>query len=468
MVFLIAVCREVPAVDGAWDVAVAPAVDATRSPVDAGTRPPGELDEPALPQEAGSSASGMALVTPETAVEAGPPPNPGGPLAGLPSQPGPHLAQIAALGDDEWTELPQPGADPKWGRARGRSWGGRSLILAPELRGAFFYGEGKHAFVKPNGRIMDDLWFYDLNQNRWIAIYPGTDTNNFNQNVKDGKLRIGSLGVLVDQWDNPVPAHTLIHAWNFLAYDTHTRRFTFLGGNGLGTYYLGGADKMAEGLELLKEQSKLKLTTTLTPWYYDTQKGVFVREPAVNDSGGRTAIGDFAGFIYVPYLKQYFYGGSRGTAFFDPQMRTWTPTMTSGARPPAYDHGICFDPVRKRIYMGSGTGDPTGGLYIYDIQTSTWSKPNSKGTPPSAFRTNDASILYDAVNDVVTVLHATDKTIYTYFPDDDTWTSRPLPDSVNRPQHHAFYDARTNAYFWYVASDSADNGRMFVYRYKRR
>jgi hypothetical protein len=59
-----------------------------------------------------------------------------GPLAGLPSQPGPHIDKIKALEDNSWLELGTPGADPKWGRARGRSWTAR-MPLAPELRGAF-------------------------------------------------------------------------------------------------------------------------------------------------------------------------------------------------------------------------------------------------------------------------------------------------------------------------------------------
>ena len=44
-----------------------------------------------------------------------------GPLAGPPSPPGPHIDKIKALGDNEWLSLGSPAADPKWGKARGRS-----------------------------------------------------------------------------------------------------------------------------------------------------------------------------------------------------------------------------------------------------------------------------------------------------------------------------------------------------------
>ena len=73
------------------------------------------------------------------------------PLKGLPSKPGPHVEKIKALGDNEWLELGRPAADPRWGRARGRSWNA-ALPVAPELGGAFLFGEGVHGYTKPDGR----------------------------------------------------------------------------------------------------------------------------------------------------------------------------------------------------------------------------------------------------------------------------------------------------------------------------
>src|SRR5947207_3327917 len=81
------------------------------------------------------------------------------PLVELPSPPGPHVQNIKALGENQWLELGKPAADVMWGRARGRSWCA-AMPLAPKLRGAFLYGEGVHGYAKPDGRYMDDLWFY--------------------------------------------------------------------------------------------------------------------------------------------------------------------------------------------------------------------------------------------------------------------------------------------------------------------
>src|SRR6516162_2312797 len=72
-----------------------------------------------------------------------------GPLFGLPSKPGRHIEKITSLGDNSWLELGSPAADPKWGKARGRSWACK-IPLAPELRGAFLFGEGVHGYVKPD------------------------------------------------------------------------------------------------------------------------------------------------------------------------------------------------------------------------------------------------------------------------------------------------------------------------------
>src|SRR3989442_8386516 len=85
-----------------------------------------------------------------------------GPLAGLPSAAGPHIEKIKALGDNQWLNLGSPAADPKWGKARGRSWCPH-MPYAPELKAAFLCGEGVHDFIKPDGRSMNDLFAYEVN-----------------------------------------------------------------------------------------------------------------------------------------------------------------------------------------------------------------------------------------------------------------------------------------------------------------
>jgi hypothetical protein len=81
-----------------------------------------------------------------------------GPLASLPTPPGPHIDKIKALADNAWIPLGAPASDPKWGKARGRSWGS-VFPYAPELNAAFLCGEGIHGWYnKQTNRYMDDLW----------------------------------------------------------------------------------------------------------------------------------------------------------------------------------------------------------------------------------------------------------------------------------------------------------------------
>ena len=70
-----------------------------------------------------------------------------GPLAELPSKPGPHVEKIKAMGDNEWLNLGAPAADQKWGKARGSSWGAKALILAPDKLGAFLFGKGAKSYL---------------------------------------------------------------------------------------------------------------------------------------------------------------------------------------------------------------------------------------------------------------------------------------------------------------------------------
>ena len=62
------------------------------------------------------------------------------------------------------------------------------MPLAPELRGAFLFGEGVHGYTKPDGHYMDDLWFYDINSHRWICCYPGADTKTLDLTLRRARL----------------------------------------------------------------------------------------------------------------------------------------------------------------------------------------------------------------------------------------------------------------------------------------
>lgn len=393
-----------------------------------------------------------------------------GPLAQLPSKPGTHIEKIKALGDNEWLNLGAPAADPKWGKARGRAWGAKALIFAPNKRGAFLFGEGVHAYVKPDGHVMDDLWFYDINKHAWLCLYPGTNTKAFTQRVKDRQLLIDENGQLIDRDKQPIPVHTLIHAWGYLAYDSDRKKFTFQAGNGLNRYFLGGEQLMDEGLKLLEGQMKGKKGVVFSPWFYDVASGQFERSPTTNPTPINA--GGFSQLHYLPSRKQFFFAGSDTVAIFDPARNLWSDARPKGPAPKGYDGCGCYDSRRGRIYRNDGDASKGEGLMAYDIESNSWSHLKPTGTGPGPANTNAAFYEYDARLDIVVAIHFQGKRagIYIYDPQSNSWAD-PLPFPADGPRFHfaanTFFDRELNAFFCHVAGDSSDDGMMWVYRYKK-
>lgn len=397
-----------------------------------------------------------------------------GPLAARPSQPGPHIERIKALGDNQWLNLGAPTADPQWGKARGSSWGAKALILAPDKRGAFLYGEGVHAYVKPDGYSMDDLWFYDIHAHAWVCLYPGMNTATFTQRVKDKELLLDEHGQLIDHRRQPIPLHPLVHAWGYLTYDSDQSKFAFLSWNGLGNklprYFLGGEQRMDEGLKLLEKELAGKPERVYSPWSYDVAAGRFERPLA--DNSTPINAGGFPQFHYLPSRKQFFAVGSETVAIFDPVKQQWSDAKPQGPSPKGYDACGCYDSRRERFYRHDGDDSKGEGLMAYDIVGNSWSHLKPTGKAPPAANTNAAFYEYDARLDVVVAIHfkGTTPGIYVYNPKTNAWAD-PLPFPVEGPKFqfaaNTCFDRELNAYFCHVAGDSRDDGVIWVYRYQR-
>jgi len=398
-----------------------------------------------------------------------------GPLAELPGKPGAHVEKIKALGDDEWLKLGAPAADPKWGKARGSSWGAKALILAPDKRGAFLFGEGVHAYVKPDGHVMDDLWFYDINAHAWTCLHPGTNTKTFTQRVKDKELLVDGNGQLIDKEKQPVPVHTSAHAWGYLTYDSDRKKFAFLSWNGtaggkIPRYFLGGEKQMDEGLKILEEQRKGKTERVFSPWFYDMASGRFERSPAINSTA--ISAGGFPQFQYLPATKQFFSVGSDTVAIYDPAKNQWSDAKPKGPSPKGYDACGCYDSKRSRFYRNDGDDSKGEGLMALDIESNSWSHLKPTGTAPPPANTNAAFYEYDSRLDIVVAIHfkGSSPGIFVYNPNTNSWAD-PIPFPADGPKFHfaanTFFDRELNAHFCHVAGDSSDNGVMWVYRYKK-
>src|SRR5205814_1793210 len=74
---------------------------------------------------------------------------------------------------------------------------------------------------KANNRYMDDLFVYDVNGNRWVCAYPGTDVQNVD-------LKLDANGFEVDKDGRPTPVAQLGHGYEQQTYDTDLKRFMFM------------------------------------------------------------------------------------------------------------------------------------------------------------------------------------------------------------------------------------------------
>jgi hypothetical protein len=424
--------------------------------------------------------TGGALLAGVAAAGAGAEPRQREGLLAAPSEPGPHVGRIKALGDNQWLDLGSPAPDPKWGKARGRSWSS-NMPAAPDLRGAFVFAEGVHAFVKPDGYYMNDLWFYDINAHRWQCLYPGIEVKTIARRIRDKELTLDDRGLLVDKDGQPLPP-LLIHAYGYLGYDPDLRQFVTFGSQ-FGNYFTtseGGV--FEEAYKLFEQQRKGKTFPELSPFFYDAAAGRWDCFPVTNAPGGRPYGANV--LVYVAGKRQFFYGGSDGVWFLDRDKRTWTSAEPTGEPPTGIDHCAAYDPKRDRIYYhyhDEKAGEKTGGadtFLFYDVKADAWVRPRPTGAGPAFSSAYESVFNYDSANDALVVIRLYDtkdqpglrRGVYVYDPQANAWADPlPLPPEVVkavRNGNYGFYDPGLNAYFCHFAGDSTDDGTMWAYCYK--
>ena len=389
-----------------------------------------------------------------------------GALSQLPSPPGPHVEKIKALSDQSWLDLGPPAPDPKWGRACGRSWTAK-MPLAPELRGAFLFGEGVHGYTKPNGHYMDDLWLYDINGHRWICCYPGADTRTLN-------LTLNADGFEVTTDGQPLPVASMVHGYEMTTYDSDHHRFMSMPNP-------GGYDKRAlpQRQRWWKEPPR-----DVSPWLFETITGCWNRL-RTGTPAPPSGFGDI--LIYLPGRQQAFFAHRSSEVWlYDIPGNRWKSVNSRGPRPPfGIDATACYDSKRERIYLGGGSYPvaPTdrNAFWIYDLKTNTFIDPKPHGQPcqgSTSYPTKNALMLYDSANDVVLlIVHSffdSDKDrlgIYVYDPKTNAWAAKalPVPDrlGLNNKPKNGFYDPVLNAVFIHTAGDSQEDGVIWAYRYRR-
>jgi hypothetical protein len=412
-----------------------------------------------------AAAVHAALTIPPAVARAAPAEGASPPLARLPRKPGPHVARIRALGDNTWLHLGKPRPDPKWGSARGRSWTAK-MAFAPDLGGAFLFGEGVHGWWnRKTGRYMDDLWFYDLNAHRWVCAYPGAHVHRLD-------LRLNAHGFEVTKTGMPLPVAQMAHGYEATAYDTDRKRFLFMPCPG------GSWQVLRERrTRWLKQPHGSKLDPS-SPWAYSAKAGRWERR-AVRGQSPQSGFGHV--LVYLPVQQRtFFWGSGHEVWFYAARTNRWTKVSPKGPPPPfGIDPTACLDTRRQRIYLGGGSYPVAKGpnaLWVYDLKTDTWIDPRPKGRPcrgSNSYATNYATMTYEAAADVVLLNRhggATgERGLYVYHPGANTWTAepKPFPKGLTWQCVNAFYDPHLNVHVFHSAGDSRADGTIWVYRHRR-
>ena len=405
-----------------------------------------------------------------------------GPLKDLPSEEGPHIAKIRAMKDNSWLDLGPAKDDPEWGEAKGRGWCGK-MPYAPDLRGAFLYGEGRHGGTtqrKGKTYYNDDLFFYDINANRWVCVYPGMEVGKYNLTINEDGFEVNAEG-------NPVPVAVFVHSYTYMTYDTDRKMFMHMWRPS--GYWRKPFPKRVALVE--KNGDKLNgigrdwsTINQASPWMYDTTAGHWRRYKTKSQTPGKGS----GALFYIEHLKKccFFPKKGAGVSFYDPEENDWQAAKSSGPLPPRPgDAPSCYDSKRRRVYIGMGAYPSEfegpknqNRVWAFDIEGSTWIDLKATGElPPVAGGVSGCSTTkmhYDSANDAIIFISVREdannsletRGIYAYSPDENKWekAAGSFPESWEpRAGTHTFYDPELNAHFIYRVRDKR---LVFVYRYK--
>jgi hypothetical protein len=398
-----------------------------------------------------------------------------GPLAGLPSAPGPHVGKIKALGDDSWLDLGKPAPDPKWGPGEGRAYTNK-MAYAADLVGAFLCGEGPHGAAHNRGGgtyYADDVFFYDLMAHRWICVSPGSNMAGF-------KMKLDGNGFEATEDGQNVPIAFAVHGYECNEYLPGLGRFmTLETGSPYSKKVIAIRKAWLAGHPFGRSLGK-------HPFLYDVKAGRWERRK-VEGEGPRTHF--CKSLTWVESLKRVMYYG-RGSDFwlYDPEAGKWSHLEGKGEPPQGsrmnYEGTLCYDTKRDRLYVFNCTQKEIP--WIYDIRTNTWSNPHAKNQPCPGndyakgvrmLSSTSSGVHYDTAGDVA-VMRLTVKQgqgdprnipskhpgLAVYDPEKNAWEEVKTGGSGGAS---SFYSPELNVHVYLDCRDGRTDGTIRVYRYKR-
>lgn len=395
-----------------------------------------------------------------------------GPLTGLPSAGGAHLAALQSLGDDAWLDLGVPAADPTYGLATGRGYTPR-LAPADHLGGAFFTGEGRHGYVIPTtNRYVDDVWFYDLNAHRWICVKPGSHTPTLN-------LRLNPDRFEVDANNDVIPVAQLGHGYELVTYDEDRRAFLMLAAPN--TYW---QNAMPQRVSWLGSPS-LPASQSASPWLFETATGKWRRKPPGSPRPSFNVAGRGMIAHYVERERAVWCWDSnspRMVWYFDSTGYTWRNLFLPDGPAVAGNGVSCIDRERGRIYYFAVDAARTAfRLWYYDVASAEWVDTQATGMPALAGRSIYVSsyggLTFDETSRKVVVRLPQSghyyPSFYAFDPATGAFEASPrVPPTAFQPLFrwgsvNAFYARDLNAHVFHIASEGNSTGRFLAYRLAR-
>jgi len=446
-----------------------------------GVLPPGQTTLP-LPIPAGASWLGVRLAaqaaTFPTAAPRGFDTSHGlqitfgerqGPLAGLPSPAGAHLAAVQALPSGSWLDLGVPSPDPVYGLATGREFTPR-MAWSQSLQGAFLTGESGHGYVNgQTGRYIDDVWFYDFAAHAWRCVKPGSEVATLSLQLDQDQFEVDAQGELV-------PTAQLGHGYEFVAFDESSQRFFMQPIPN--TYWVAS---MPQRLGWLPNgNANFPASQYRSPWLFDSITGKWLRQlpgspaPNFNVNGRAMAAQAVGGRIWVFDTSA---ANRNRIWWFDPQNLTWIDEPTANPAPAISGHGIsCYDAIHERVwYYGVDAGTVTARLWSYDVALATWTDSHGVGTPPhsSIYVTGGRGLTYDEATDVVLMSikgGSTPPVLHPFDVQTGVW-GPPISPPASMASlftwkfQNAFHASGHGVHVFHIAGGNSGTGRIVVYRH---
>jgi hypothetical protein len=397
------------------------------------------------------------------------------------------VAKIEALGDGEWLDLGAPEPDPKWGAAPGRAYTNK-MAYAPDLVGGFLFGEGVHGKSGEGpreGHYNDDVFFYDLMAHRYVCVYPGT-------NIQEFEVERDDRGFLASPDGQNLPIAIAVHGYECSSYNPDTREFMAI---------LTGSPYSREIQSRRRELVEEKPVDSRNeggqhPFFYNVDTGRWLRRRA-EAPGLRTRFAD--ALTYFPRQKKTVLYQRRGDFwFYDHADSTWEHVAAEGGRPttsdgrPSNEGTLCYDSKRDRLYVFNR--NQVSLPWAYDCRTNRFSdlKARNQFYPATnsyeegrlSLGSTASGVHYDSVADVVVMrmkvkqgggdprnLRGKTMGLAIYDPVANAWNKEPVPlpeEAQVRGAWNSFYSPELNVHVFHIARDGRTNGRVVLYRHKRK